>query len=69
VNRQQVHSSIVSDETSPAGWTSIHTSLKRWAGQDVRIMVTCSVNQNAGQTSVFLSEMNSSTLSRQDTKN
>jgi outer membrane protein assembly factor BamB len=69
VNGQQVHSSIVSDETSPAGWTSIHTSLKRWAGQDVRIMVTCSVNQNAGQTSVFLSEMNSSTLSRQDTKN
>lgn len=69
VNGQQIHSSIVSDETSPAGWSSIHTSLKRWAGQNVRIMVTCSVNQDAGQTSVFLSEMNSSTLSRQDTKN
>ena len=69
VNGQQIYSSIVSDETSPAGWSSIHTSLKRWAGQNVRIMVTCSVNQDAGQTSVFLSEMNSSTLSRQDTKN
>ncbi len=69
VNGQQIYSSIVSDETSPAGWSSIHTSLKRWAGQNVRIMVTCSVNQDAGQTSVFLSEMNSSTLSRQETKN
>jgi hypothetical protein len=69
VNGQQIHSSIVSDETSPAGWSSIHTSLKRWAGQNVRIMVTCSVNQDAGQTSVFLSEMNSSTLSRQETNN
>lgn len=69
VNGQQIHSSIVSDETSPAGWASIHTSLKRWAGQNVRIMVTCSVNPDAKQTSVFLSEMNSSTLVRQDIKN
>lgn len=69
VNGQQIHSSIVSDETSPGGWSSIHTSLKQWAGQNVRIMVTCSVNPDAQQTSVFLSEMNSSTLARQGTKN
>jgi hypothetical protein len=69
VNGEQIHSSIVSDETSPSGWASIHTSLQRWAGQNVRIVVTCSLTPDAKPTSVFLSEMNSSTLARQDTTN
>ena len=69
VNGQQIYSAIVSDETSPSGWSAIHTSLKRWGGQQVRIMVTCSLDPDAKQTSLFLSEMNSSTLARQDETN
>jgi outer membrane protein assembly factor BamB len=61
-NGQQIHSTVISDETAPSGWSSIHTSLQRWAGQSVRIVVTCSLSEATKQTSVFLSEMNSSTL-------
>jgi hypothetical protein len=63
-NGQQIHSTVISDETAPSGWSAIHTSLQRWAGQSVRIVVTCSLSDAKKQTSVFLSEMNSSTLAR-----
>lgn len=64
-NGQQIHSTVISDETAPTGWTSIHTSLQRWPGQRVRILITCSLVDIKKQTSVFLSELNSSTLARQ----
>ena len=68
VNGQQIHSTVVSDETAPSGWTSIQSILQRWAGTSVRVVITCSLADDAKQASVFLSEMNSSTLARQDTK-
>jgi outer membrane protein assembly factor BamB len=64
VNGQQIHSTVVSDETAPSGWTLIQSSLQRWAGKSVRVVITCSLADAAKQTSVFLSEMNSSTLAR-----
>ena len=68
-NGQQIHSTVISDETAPTGWTSIHTSLQRWSGQQVRILITCSLVDIKKQTSVFLSELNSSTLTRQPADN
>lgn len=68
VNGQQIHSTVISDETAPSGWASIQSSLQRWAGTSVRVVITCSLTDAAKQTSVFLSEMNSSTLARPDTK-
>lgn len=64
VNGQQIHSTVVSDETAPSGWTLIQSSLQRWAGKSVRVLITCSLADATKQTSVFLSEMNSSTLTR-----
>jgi hypothetical protein len=63
-NGQQIHSTVISDETAPSGWLSIQTSLQRWAGQSVHVVVTCSLSDVTKQTSVFLSEMNSSALAR-----
>jgi outer membrane protein assembly factor BamB len=63
-NGQQIHSTVISDETAPSGWTLIQTSLQRWAGKHVRIVVTCSLADVTKQSSIFLSEMNSSTLAR-----
>ena len=68
-NGQQIHSTVISDETAPSGWSSIQTSLQRWAGQSVRIVVTCSLSDATKQTSVFLSEMNSSVLVRPTSTN
>lgn len=67
VDGQQIHSTVVSDETAPSGWTPIQSSLQRWAGQTVRVVITCSLADVTKQTSVFLSEMNSSTLTRPTT--
>ena len=64
VNGQQIHSTVVNNETAPSGWASIQSSLQRWAGKSVRVVITCSLADFAKQTSVFLSEMNSSTLVR-----
>lgn len=64
VNGQQIHSTVISDETAPSGWTPIQSSLQRWAGQSVRVVITCSLADITKQSSVFLSEMNSSTLTR-----
>lgn len=63
-NGQQIHSTVVSDETAPSGWTPIQTSLQRWAGKSVRVVITCSLADATKPTSIFLSEMNSSTLAR-----
>lgn len=63
-NGQQIHSTVVNDETAPSGWTLIQTSLRRWSGRSVRVMITCSLADEAKQTSIFLSELNSSALTR-----
>tara|TARA_R110002072_G_scaffold146075_3_gene292900 strand:+ start:68846 stop:74062 length:5217 start_codon:yes stop_codon:yes gene_type:complete len=64
VNGQQIHSTIINNDTAPSGWATIQNSLQRWAGKSVRVVITCSLTDIAKQTSVFLSEMNSSTLAR-----
>jgi outer membrane protein assembly factor BamB len=64
VNGQQIHSTFVNNETAPTGWASIQSSLQRWAGKSVRVVITCSLADFTKQTSVFLSEMNSSALAR-----
>lgn len=65
-NGQQVHSTVINDETAPSGWMPIQTSLQRWSGQQVRILIACSLADVTKQSSVYLSELNSSTMSRQD---
>ena len=64
VNGEQIHSVIINDETAPSGWTSIQASLQRWAGQRIQILITCSLKDASKQTSIFLSELNSSMLNR-----
>ncbi|NQV23454.1 MAG: PQQ-binding-like beta-propeller repeat protein [Rhodopirellula sp.] len=64
VNGQQIHSTVISDETAPSGWAAIQTSLQRWAGSHVRVVITCSLADVTKQASIFLSELNSSTLAR-----
>lgn len=65
-NGQQIHSTVINDETAPSGWAAVQTSLRRWSGRSVRIMVTCSLSDENKQTAVFLSEMNSSALTHQN---
>ena len=68
-NGQQIHSTVVNDETAPSGWVAVHTSLQRWGGQRVRVIVTCSLGDATKQSSVFLSELNSSALARPSAEN